>query len=189
MNGGQAPLPSTRDEINTRLAGITSKMFREPRYETNDKDHVITNRTMSDDLKRLWTLTDLLVEEYNGISREFETFAKEGFSRLTSRNPFARMRELFTGTVFDQAQALKSKQDRLDALLKITRQMFWEDVRREFPEIADHSRIGTGTGWLVHWNDEPADHGLSVEIIGLGGVGMPRGIPPELAEILRSLSR
>ena len=155
MNEAAAPAQSVLAEIAARLAAVTPDMFVKMEVKPGRNDHVVG--TLSEDRQRFQAMINGIINEHNAIAAESKTKLKSILDAMMSDDPIAGMKALLDGGGRDEAKAMKAKSEQLHTLIGIVTNMFWEDVRRDFPVLVGKGTIGICEGWGVYWNDDAKD--------------------------------
>lgn len=129
------------EEIEAEVQRIRVEDFVEPWEKRNSNFHVVG--TMSQYLMRLFTIRHHCM---NSV-RELSTQAKHVVVDLEGRPEPPE--ELPTELQDLMSQFLTARQ-KTDALNEI----FWTEVRYEFPQLAGKGSIGVCEGWQVYWSEE-----------------------------------
>jgi hypothetical protein len=154
-----------------RHAALTDTQYREPPDEVQDgKDNVVRGE-FPDHLKRSYTLLCLLDDEHKSAVSEMKSVLD---AVRKESSPLAVLRKIVDD---DKLEGLFEKHRSIHEDLEIARSLFWADMRRQFPELADKTSIGVRKGWLACWSEErdgmPHDLmellGDGFEIINIGG--------------------
>ncbi len=131
-------------EILARLAAITPEQIVPPPQDREEGCHVVV--TANDDLKRLFTLRNLLADEHNELVARYRAMDEAGSK---DRGEFERLEE--------QIVAMK-------ILHQIVDQIFWLDARRQHPSFANKRGLGITHDWSLCWRDDVAEEDAVVRI-------------------------
>lgn len=178
------------EEINRRLAVITPEQFHNPEMKMPKGAHSVG--MASEGLKALFTLHSMAVNEHHTLEKAVHAVQEEMLKNLMSGN-IARFKEVLSGQLDGKIAEMERLQADLAAkrdFQKNVTDLFWSQVKRSFPTLADKDRIGIADDWLFFWLNEPSLKGVGgFQVIGLTGDGMLERVPPELAEILGAILR
>ncbi len=173
-NGSTAAPLGVLAEINQRLAAITSEQFTAPQGACAKGDHPVAYAT--DEVKRLYTLWGSLIDEGNAINNKVRQGTEAALKDIFVKGPEKTVEELKTpGSPTAETRvrldALHAESERLGRLLGIVKDLFWEEVQRQHPELAAKPTIAICSDWSLVWreDDQEKDDDLLKLMFSIGG--------------------
>lgn len=172
-NDGNAPgAKSFLEEISERLAALTPEQFTTPNNPL--KRSFVPVGTANENIKRLFTLMDQAGEEVHALMkkgerffRKIETLAPKDGDALVLLKNF--IDSGITKAEVEELQALQNKVNNKKKFHEVVKTIFWLEVRRQYPELADKDEIGIFSDWSLGWTKD--QERPSLEGLGLGGLG------------------
>lgn len=143
-------------EINERLAALTGVDYAPPKEEPAEAD--IRVGFASDYLRAMWSLMDQLKEEGASILAEGQAMICEALGLPAGSSLDAGPDDAFVKATERISDPLSENKARLFAKQRdytIVNHMFWAELRREFPALADKNHIHVHPDWSVGWVEEP----------------------------------
>lgn len=166
-------------EICARLAAITPEQFVVPEV-ARSKDATFVC-TATDDIKRLFTLRNQLVDEMEELAKSGMEAALEALGDLGSRNPLIVAKELTTpgSRTWELQAGMRTRSGAMrqkDHLCEIVDEILWLEIRRQHPDLQDKPAVAIFSDWGLYWLKEIPDDRAGFDI----GAGL---------ELLASLGR
>lgn len=167
------------EEIQERLVALTPEQFSVPPIEREPDAHFACIAT--DKVKRLQTLREALVNQCKTLALIGLNASEKAKNRLFSVGPATIAEEMETpgSPTFRLLKTMREASDELqqaDSLFEIVDKIFWLEVRRLHPDLAEHTSICIYADWSLCWkgrvlgSDITADSNLLAEL----GVGITR---------------
>lgn len=178
-------------EIGARLAAITPEKFIQPKKMLEDEPDGAYTRVCpaSNDIKRLWTLMKMISDELKVDAKHLDTLMNDLVKDVKKGGGgvVGMLKNLVGGGVSPEAIAEAERAGNAfrlkEQLFNVVRDIFWLEVRRFVPELANKDTIGIFADWSLAWRDEPEEkkekkRKLMIDVLG-------NELPPELREALR----
>lgn len=171
-NGSTGTPLGVLTEITGLLAAITPEQFTVPPMKCGEGDHAVA--TATDDIKRLYTLRDRLIDKCSELSASARQLSMGALKDILAKGRTKAAEELKTpGTPIYEAK-VKSEQiiaelERTNSFRDILDRIFWLEVGRQHHDLEDKSIVGIRSDWSLVWKEEDDDDGTRIEISLVGG--------------------
>lgn len=148
--GGAAALLGVFEDIEQRLAAITPEQFSAPAQEREEGAHAIA--TATDHIKRLHTLRVVLEKERCDLARAGLRVILDSKGMIGN----AKTREAMFDAMRQTAERAREKRvamEQLEKLGDIVDKVFWLEIIRQYPDLAEKPVVAIYNDWSLCWKD------------------------------------
>ena len=144
-------------EITTLLASITPEQFIAPTANHEEGDHTVTVAT--DHIKQLFTLRRRLIDKCCEFKERAERIAEIVMKEVIMKGALQASKDLETPgssllEVQTEIEQIVVELQQVDKLREIVDGIFWLEIRRQHPDLADKSLIGIRSDWSLTWAED-----------------------------------
>ena len=164
---GNTTVVTVIDQIIVRLAALTPDKYIVPDYDGDADGHIVG--VASTYLKRLDTLRRMLANELEPLDREASNLlAKFAAIVKTRATPLDLVNSVISHPELreyaERINEIEREMNPKIALASIVKDIFWAELRNQFPEVMDKDSVFINGDWRIGWADtsvEREDNPLS----------------------------